>query len=701
MVIDDNEAIHQDFRKILCSGSKSESALSEVEEALFGENTSKENQLDFQVDSAFQGRDGMEMVRRARETNTPYAMAFVDVRMPPGWDGVETTIRIWEKDPEVQIVICTAYSDYSWDDMLERLGRSDRLVILKKPFDNIEVRQLANALSEKWRLARQAKSRLEDLEKMVNLRTADLQRTNEQLERETERANELAAAKSEFLAHMSHEIRTPLNGIIGVAELLQSTPLNHHQRDLLDTIRFSGDNLLTVLNDILDYSKIENDKLELDFHAFNLLNLIDEIVGLFYHRALEKKLELSYQVDPGLPLDYIGDGVRIRQVMVNLVSNALKFTDGGEVRIDIRPSGEPSEEDRIGLTFSVQDSGIGIPKDRLSKLFEPFNQLDASTSRRYGGSGLGLAICQRLVNLMGGAIHLESEPGVGSVFSFDISLRQAEASSSITEEKEIFAGKRVLIVDDIQANRSILRLLLTRWGMSTAETLDSDQTIELLKRGELFDIVLIDYHLPMSNGLSLARKIKQLNPPKPLPLVLVSSYGGKYSESELREVGYVAAITKPLRQTMLRSTLQEILVPESRGRSNPFNPEDANLSERKISILVVEDNAINQKVILQMLKRFGLSAETVQDGAEAIRAQKLKSYDLIFMDVHMPNLDGLQATSEIRKTFPLGGRPHIVALTADSTEREKQQCLAAGMDDYIIKPVKLATLRDAIEKYAL
>ena len=422
LIIDDNADIHGDFRKILCPPTAS-SVVDEMEAALFQTEFKPSDNLAFEVDSAFQGEEGLRKVQQAIAESRPYALAFVDGRMPPGWDGVETIVRLWKAYPELQVVICTAYSDYTWEEIIERVGQSDSLVILKKPFDAVEVLQLAHALTRKWALNLQARLKADALEGLVRERTQALEVMNEKLLRAKEAAEASNRAKSEFLATMSHEIRTPLNGVLGMTDVLLETSLDADQRDCAETIRFSGETLLTILSDILDFSKIEAGRLNLESVELDPGATVREALKMVASAAAQKRLALNLTVTDDVPARAWGDPTRLRQILLNLLSNAIKFTETGGVRVSLAAA--ESKENKLGLRVEVTDTGVGISPENQPKLFAPFTQAENSTTRKFGGTGLGLAISRRLVELMGGTIGVNSAPGEGTTFHFTVYLSRA------------------------------------------------------------------------------------------------------------------------------------------------------------------------------------------------------------------------------------------------------------------------------------
>ena len=405
LVIDDNRSIHEDFRKILQPGTETQ-RLDEARALLFGGDSFQKALVRFELDYADQGQAALALVQMARREGRPYAVAFVDMRMPPGWDGLETIERMWEADPEIQTVICTAYTDHSWDDIIRRLGCDDRLLILQKPFSSVEVSQLAASLTTKWKLARQARQRLEA----------------------AEAAN---VAKSQFLANVSHEIRTPMNGILGMSELLLQTPLNDKQRRYIETLHKSGMALLQVINDILDISRIESGKLKLERISFDLRQLVKDILELFSGPVESKGLRLTVVLADNLLPEYNGDPVRIRQILTNLIGNAIKFTTQGEIALYVAVAEETA--DTTTLCLKVRDTGIGIEPAAQAKLFMPFTQVDGSTTRKYGGTGLGLAIVKQLAQIMDGTVGVESILGQGSTFWCTIQLQKPSTQTVLAK----------------------------------------------------------------------------------------------------------------------------------------------------------------------------------------------------------------------------------------------------------------------------
>jgi len=508
--------------------------------------------------------------------------------------------------------------------------------------------------------------------------------------------------KDNFLSTISHEVRTPLNGVLGMTSLLMHTKLTEEQEDYVETIRVSGNNLLTIINDILDYSKIESGRMDLEFQPFEISRMIEEGFDLLTSQAENKNIDLLYLIDNKVPSFAYGDVTRIRQVLVNLVENGIKFSNGGEVLVYVQTIAQSGDD--LKLQFSIQDKGIGIASDKSEELFNVFSQVDSSTTRRYGGTGLGLAICKRLVGMMGGKIWVESESEKGSTFTFTIKSRIAPASKEtyLQHNQSDLFGKQVLIVDDNETNRKILKLQLEQWGMNITTASSGKEALACLGEGLVFDFAILDFLMPEMNGLQLAENIRARWNEQQLPLMLLSS-AADILEQESR-ILFQASLHKPIKQLHLWNTVLNLSGQDNSQQQQKVHtdklPIEAPLANRlPLKILLAEDNALNQRFALKIFKMMGYVADVAANGFEVLGALKRQAYDIIFMDIQMPEMDGIETTQHIVKVSFPETRPKIIAMAGNLQPGDRDLFLKAGMDGYISKPIDALSIQRVLEDY--
>ncbi len=727
LIVDDNQAIHEDLKQVLSFGAGTflDKEATALEEDLFSDGDIPDQEesfvgSDYLIDDAYQGEEAVNMVAQAEIEGKPYSLIFMDVRMPPGMDGIQTIEKIWDDYSHIEMVICTAFSDYSWESIVQKLGQTDHLLFMKKPFDGVAVRQMALSLTKKWDVTRENQTYMKNLEVEVDKRTRQLQKMMRHLEKLKEEAETATIAKSNFLSNMSHEIRTPLNGILGMTDLLLDTELNEEQRDFATTIKTSGDSLLVVINDVLDYSKIEAGKMELEEIEFNLRTTVENVMDLISVNAHEKGLELATIIYSDVPETLIGDPLRIRQVLLNFATNGVKFTESGEIIISVKIDSSDfikhntiKTGQSVCIRFEVSDTGIGLNKYSRDNLFKSFTQQDVSTTRRYGGSGLGLAISKQLVEKMGGRVGVESEQEKGSTFCFVAEFEVARRPDyDIDQFISSIRGLRCLIVGNNPTNRKVLTLHINYWGGKCSEAVEQNEVVEKLHTAletDPFDVVIVDYK---EKGLkaykNIAGAIKSHRNLKYLHLVCLTSRAKRGDAVKLKECGYRGYLTKPIKHTHLYNCL--LMLNDLGEENSKFNGVDIitkhfvdEFSFDRYRILVVDDNLVNQKLMVRILNKLKISCDVAENGKLSVEAFQARHYDMVFMDCQMPVMNGYDATLAIRKieeklkskskSFL---RTPVLALTANAFSENKKKCMEVGMDDFITKPYNVKKIKKII-----